>query len=437
MATLINNCTAVLMDGAATILPHAFVTVEGHRIVSVGTERPTGVFEDEIDGRGQVLLPGLVNAHTHVPMSLLRGYGDGHDLQDWLNNYIFPVEAKLDGRAVRAGTALGLAEMIASGTTTIADMYYFCDEIAEETVAAGLNLNLARGTTVFTSDFDFATYPACVELRALAERWHGYGDGQVLVDVGIHGEYTSFSAPGLWSSLAEYAATHGLGMHVHVSETRAEHDECVARHGGKTPIGILNDYGVWDVRAIAAHCVHTTPDDWAIMAEKGISCVHNPVSNLKLGSGVAPIPAMKRAGVNIALGTDGVSSNNSHDLFEEIKLAAILHNGVARDPLAVPAYDALRMATADGARALGRKTGQIAPGYDADLILVDFSAPSLTPCHDIVSNLVYAARGSLVTMNMARGKVIYKDGTFFTIDLERVRREVAQYAIPLLFGRAP
>ncbi|MCD7946767.1 MAG: amidohydrolase [Oscillospiraceae bacterium] len=433
MATLIYNCTAVLMDDGASILPHAFVTVEGYRIVSVGTERPAGVFEEEIDGRGQVLLPGLVNAHTHVPMSLLRGYGDGHDLQDWLNHYIFPVEAKLDRRAVRAGTALGLAEMIASGTTTIADMYYFCDEIAEETVAAGLNLNLARGTTVFTSDFDFATYPACVELRALTERWHGYGDGQVLVDASIHGEYTSFLAPGLWSSLAEYAGAHGLGMQVHVSETRAEHDECIARHG-KTPIGILNDYGVWDVRAIAAHCVHTTPDDWAIMAEKGISCVHNPVSNLKLGSGIAPIPAMKKAGVNIALGTDGVSSNNSHDLFEEMKLAAILHNGVTGDPLAVPTYDALRMATVDGARALGRKTGQIAPGYDADLILVDFSAPSLTPCHDIVSNLVYAARGNLVTMNMARGKVIYKDGTFFTIDLERVKREVAQYAIPLLFG---
>jgi len=421
------------MDAACTILPGAYVAVEGHRILSVGTSRPEGAFDQTLDGRGNVLLPGLVNAHTHVPMTLLRGYGDGHGLQDWLNNYIFPVEAKLDSRAVRAGTALGLAEMIAAGTTTIADMYYFCDDIAEETVAAGLNLNLARGTTVFTPDFDFATYPACVELRALRERWHGYGDGQVLVDACIHGEYTSCLAPGFWSSVADYAAANGLGMHVHVSETLSEHEECIARHG-KTPIQVLKEYGVWDVRAIAAHCVHTTPEDWAVMAEKRVSCVHNPSSNLKLGSGIAPISAMRKAGVNVALGTDGVSSNNSHDLFEAIKLAVLLQNGTARDPLALSAWEALRMATADGAKALGRRTGQIAPGYDADLILVDFSRPNLTPCHDVASNLVYAARGSDVVMNMARGKLIYKDGDFLTLDLDRIRREVSDYAIPKLFG---
>lgn len=433
MRTLFLNCTAVLMDAACTILPSAYVAVEGHKILSVGTSRPKGAFDQALDGRGNVLLPGLVNAHTHVPMTLLRGYGDGHDLQDWLNNYIFPVEAKLDSRAVRAGTALGLAEMIAAGTTTIADMYYFCDDIAEETVAAGLNLNLARGTTVFTPDFDFASYPACVELRALRERWHGYGDGQVLVDACIHGEYTSCLAPDLWSSVADYAAVNGLGMHVHVSETLSEHKECIARHG-KTPIQVLKEYGVWDVRAIAAHCVHTTPEDWAVMAEKRISCVHNPSSNLKLGSGVAPISAMRRAGVNVALGTDGVSSNNSHDLFEAMKLAVLLQNGTARDPLALSAWDALRMATADGAKALGRQTGQIAPGYDADLIVVDFSRPNLTPCHDIASNLVYAARGSEVVMNMARGKLIYKDGDFLTLDMDRIRREVSDYAVPKLFG---
>ena len=431
MSVLIYNCTAVLMDEQNTVLPGACVAVEGAKIVSVGDERPRGPFDQEIDGRGSVLMPGLVNAHTHVPMTLLRGYGDGHDLQDWLNNYIFPKEALLDERAVRAGTALGLAEMIASGTTTIADMYYFCEGIAQECVAAGVNLNLARGTTVFTPEFDFATYPACVELRELTDRWHGYNGGQVLVDACIHGEYTSH--PAVWEALAAYAAEKGLGMHVHLSETRSEHQACLERWG-KTPARKLDEYGVWDVRAIAAHCVWTTPDDWALMAEKGVSCVHNPVSNLKLGSGVAPIPAMVQAGVNVALGTDGVSSNNSHDLFEEIKLAAILHNGVSCDPLAVPAAGALRMATANGAAALGRKSGRIAPGYDADLFLVDFSHPNLIPCHDVCSNLAYAARGGDVAMNMARGKVIYKDGDFLTIDIERVKREVADYAVPLLFG---
>lgn len=170
------------------------------------------------------------------------------------------------------------------------------------------------------------------------------------------------------------------------------------------------------------------------MAEKGVSCIHNPVSNLKLGSGVAWIPAMKRAGVNIALGTDGVSSNNNHDMFEEMKFAAILHNGVTHDPLALLPRQVLAMASRDGARALGRRTGQIVPGYTADLILVDFDRPSLTPCHSVEDNLVYSARGSDVVMNMARGKIIYKDGTFFTLDLERIKAEVETYALPLLFG---
>ena len=232
--------------------------------------------------------------------------------------------------------------------------------------------------------------------------------------------------------MAQYAADHGLGMHVHVSETKSEHEACITRHG-KTPVQILDDYGVWEGRAIAAHCVWTTPEDWAIMARKGVSCVHNPVSNLKLGSGIAPIPAMRRAGVNVALGTDGVSSNNCTDLFGEMKLAAILHNGAGHDPLALLPMDALRMATCDGAAALGRHTGRIAPGYEADLILVDFSHLNLFPCHDPVSNLVYAGHSCDVSMNMARGKVIYQKGEFLTIDIERVKREVAEYALPHLF----
>ena len=430
MTTLIYNCTAVLMDEAGTVLPGAYVAVEGTRIVSVGTVRPQGVFDQEIDGKGNVLMPGFVNAHTHVPMTAMRGYGDGNNLQDWLNNYIFPVEARWDDRAIRSCTALGLAEMIASGVTTIADMYDHCDAITQEVVAAGLSANIARGTTLFADEFDPAVFPGCVELRELVDRWHGYNDGQILVDACIHGEYTSDRR--LWAWLADYAKEKGLGMHVHISETRTEHEECIARHG-KTPLQTLNDYGVWDTRSIAAHCVWTTPEDWALMAEKGISAVHNPISNLKLGSGIAPVPAMKKAGVNVCLGTDGVSSNNCTDFFSDLKFAAILHNGANRDPLALLPLDALKMATRDGGIALGRKTGVIQAGYMADLILVDFSHLNLTPCHSVISNLAYAAHGSDVVMNMARGKVIYKDGDFLTIDLERVRREVADYALPLLF----
>ena len=430
MSILIHNCTAALMDEAGTVLPDAFVAVEGTQITYVGTQRPQGSFEEEIDGEGGVLMPGFVNAHTHVPMTAMRGYGDGNNLQDWLHNYIFPVEARWDDRAIRCCTDLGLAEMIASGVTCIADMYGHSPAIAQEVAAAGISANLSVGGVQFTDDFNPDTHNDCRVQRELTEQWHGYNDGQILVDASVHGEYTSHQQ--LWRWMAGYAREHGLGMHVHISETRSEHEECLARHG-KTPIQVLNDYGVWDGRAIAAHCVWTTPEDWAIMAEKGISAVHNPMSNLKLGSGIAPVPAMKKAGVNVCLGTDGVSSNNCTDFFGDLKIAAILHNGAGCDPLALLPIDALRMATANGGRALGRKTGVIAEGYTADLILVDFSHLNLTPCHSVLSNLAYAAHGSDVRMNMARGRVIYKDGDFLTIDIQRVKREVADYALPLLF----
>lgn len=430
MSILIHNCTAALMDEAGTVLPDAFVAVEGTQITYVGTQRPQGSFEEEIDGEGGVLMPGFVNAHTHVPMTAMRGYGDGNNLQDWLNNYIFPVEARWDDRAIRCCTDLGLAEMIASGVTCIADMYGHSPAIAQEVAAAGISANLSVGGVQFTDDFNPDTHNDCRVQRELTERWHGYNDGQILVDASVHGEYTSHQQ--LWRWMAGYAREHGLGMHVHISETRSEHEECLARHG-KTPIQVLNDYGVWDGRAIAAHCVWTTPEDWAVMAEKGISAIHNPMSNLKLGSGIAPVPAMKKAGVNVCLGTDGVSSNNCTDFFGDLKIAAILHNGAGCDPLALLPIDALRMATANGGRALGRKTGVIAEGYTADLILVDFSHLNLTPCHSVLSNLAYAAHGSDVRMNMARGRVIYKDGDFLTIDIQRVKREVADYALPLLF----
>ena len=430
MSILIHNCTAALMDEAGTVLPGAFVAVEGTQITYVGTQRPQGSFEEEIDGEGGVLMPGFVNAHTHVPMTAMRGYGDGNNLQDWLHNYIFPVEARWDDRAIRCCTDLGLAEMIASGVTCIADMYGHSPAIAQEVAAAGISANLSVGGVQFTDDFNPDTHNDCRVQRELTEQWHGYNDGQILVDASVHGEYTSHQQ--LWRWMAGYAREHGLGMHVHISETRSEHEECLARHG-KTPIQVLNDYGVWDGRAIAAHCVWTTPEDWAVMAEKGISAIHNPMSNLKLGSGIAPVPAMKKAGVNVCLGTDGVSSNNCTDFFGDLKIAAILHNGAGCDPLALLPIDALRMATANGGRALGRKTGVIAEGYTADLILVDFSHLNLTPCHSVLSNLAYAAHGSDVRMNIARGRVIYKDGDFLTIDIQRVKREVADYALPLLF----
>lgn len=430
---LLYHCRALLMDEENTLLDPAYVVVEGERIAAVSSTRPQGPFAQEIDCGGNVLMPGLVNAHTHIPMTLMRGYAGGCDLHTWLNDWIFPAEAKLDDRAVRAGADLALAELIAGGVTTIADMYMHTPAIAQAVLAAGISANLSCGGVYFGAPGDFspAACPDCDHQRQLTEEFHEAGNGQILVDASIHGEYTS-NVP-LWQWMADYAQRKGLGMHVHVSETQSEHEGSLTRWG-LTPFRILDRYGVWDTRAIAAHCVWTTEDDWAGMAEKGVACVHNPVSNLKLGSGVAWIPAMKAAGVPIALGTDGVSSNNNQDMFEEMKFAAVLHNGVTRNPLALLPQDVLAMATREGAKALGRQTGRIAPGYVADLILVDFTRPHLTPCHSVMDNLVYAAHGSDVVMNMARGKIIYKDGTFLTLDLEKIQAEVKSYALPRLFG---
>ena len=433
MSVLFQNVTALTMDPACPQIENAFVAVEGTQITSVGTQRPQGEFDRVVDGRGQVLMPGLINCHTHVPMTLLRGYGGGHDLQHWLHDFIFPAEAKLDDRAVAAGTALGLAEMIASGTTCIVDMYMKTGVIAQQVLDAGISANLSCGGVYFGAPEDFSPDSCgdCRNQKELTEQWHGAGDGQILADASIHAEYTS-SAP-LWQWMADYAAAHGLGMHVHISETRLEHEQCLEKYG-KTPIALLNQYGVWERGGTAAHCVWVTDQDMEIMANKHITAVHNPVSNLKLGSGVARVPELLKAGVNVALGTDGVASNNNTDLFEEIKLAAMLHKGVNHDPLAVTAHQALEMATVNAAKALGRNTGMIAPGKTADLILVDFNRPSLTPCHDVEENLVFSARGADVSMNMARGKVIYEKGEFFTLDLERIRAEVEGYALPRIFG---
>ena len=431
MNTLFEHVTAVLMDEAHTVLPDAYVAVEGSKIQSVGQERPAGSFDQVIDGTGQVLMPGIVNCHTHIPMTLMRGYGGGHNLQDWLNDFIFPAEAKWDDRAIRAATGLGLAEMIASGVTCIADMYMRCDAIIEELLAAGMNANISCGATQFSDEFDPDTHSDCVTQRHLTERWHGCNDGQIRIDASIHGEYTSH-AP-LWEWMARYAADHKLGMHVHLSETKTEHEACLARHG-KTPAAVFAETGLFDVRTIAAHCVWTTPEDWAILARHGVSAVTNPMSNLKLGSGIAPVKSLIDAGVNVALGTDGVSSNNATDLFADMKLAAILTCGATLDPMAVTAWQALEIATVHGAKALGRNTGRVAPGCDADLILVDFRQPNLIPCHDVAENLVYAAHGSNVSLTMARGRILYQNGAFFTLDLDKVKQEVAQYAIPKLFG---
>ena len=433
MDILFRDVTAVTLDRYCSILRQAHVGIKAGKIAYVGRTPPGENAARVIDGRGRVLMPGLINAHTHLPMTLLRGYADDATLSHWLNDHIFPAEARLDNRAVRAGTLLALAECIASGTISVSDMYFFCGDMAACVSESGLKANLSRGLTCLDGSFDKKTSAGYRETLELIDGWNGHDNGRIRTDVSIHAEYTS--PPTLWEAAASLASERGLGMHIHLSETKTEHDMCVKRHSF-TPTKILDSHGVFGPRTTAAHGVWLTDEDMAILSERGTSVAHCPVSNLKLASGVAPVTKLLTRGINVALGTDGAASNNTLDLFEEIKTAGLLAKNAGGAPDCFTAPQALALAVSGGAHAQGRadETGQIAVGYDADLILIDFERPHLSPCHNPLSHLAYAVRGGDVVMTLVRGQILYDNGTFTTIDVERARHEAETYALPLILN---
>lgn len=426
MDYLFKNATVVRPEG---ILKNVYVAVKDGKIFSIGNEFAENIDNYEIiDAENKVILPGLINAHTHIPMTLLRGYADDYDLHTWLNDYIFPAEAKLDSRSVKAGSLLGIAEAIMSGTTSFSDMYYFCDDIIEAVLETGMKANVSRGLSLF-GDFDKNTHQGFCELKSMKERWHKFDNGRIIIEASIHAEYTSDER--LWRCVADYAMENELGIQVHLSETKSEHEECIKKYR-KTPTELFLDAGVWDTRAIAAHGVHVTDSDMDILASKNVNIVHNPVSNGKLGSGICRVPELIKKGINVALGTDGVSSNNSHDMFEEMKTAILLQRASRLTPSALSKWDVFKMATVNGAKAQGRadECGEIKEGMDADIILLDFNKPRLVPCNDAVSNIVFSASGGEVCLTMCRGEILYQNGELKTLDLEKVLWEVRNYAVP-------
>ena len=419
--TLIKNVTAVTMDDDNHLYNDAYIAIKGGKITYVGTEAPLEQAQKVIDGRGMIAMPGLVNTHSHAAMSLMRGYADDYVLQEWLNDHVFPVEGKLVGDDVYWAMLWTQVEMLATGTIAYTDMYMHLPKMAEAAVDGGLYANVSNGAMCFNpGGYCFDTDSVTAQNREVLERFHKADNGRVKLDVSIHAEYTSF--PGLWQDFSAYAAENDLNMHIHLSETRSEHENCIAKYG-KTPAAILAENGVFNTRATAAHCVWVSEEDMDLLREKQVTVAHNPVSNLKLASGIAPVARMLEKGVNVALGTDGVCSNNNHDLFEEIKLAALLQKGVSGDPRKVPARQALYMATRAGAFAQGREQeiGQLKAGFDASLILVDTAKPGLYPVHNPVSTLAYSARGGDVYMTMIRGKVLYENGLYTALDVERIR----------------
>ena len=433
MDTLFSNVTVVTMDEELRVLFSAFVGVTDGKISYLSKEAPTEQPKQIINGEGMVLMPGLINCHTHLPMSPLRGYADDVDLATWLNDYIFPREDRLDGRCVKAATLLSIAECLRFGTTSVSDMYYFCDEVAQAVAESGIKANISRAITYFGDDFDFEKDSRCQELVALKEKWHGYDNSRIRIEAAIHGEYTSNHQ--VWEQVSDYAKAEGLRMHVHLSETKAEHEGAKERHG-LTPAQVLDCHRVFDVPTIAAHCVWVEDEDMKLLAKRGVTAVHNPCSNLKLASGCARVQDMVKAGMNVALGTDSNASNNTLDMFEEIRAATYMAKGASLNPEALPAQAALLMATVCGARAQGRQEecGMIKVGLDADLILLDFTQPHLMPCHNVMSHLAYCVNGHDVVMTMVRGKILYSAGKYHTIDLNAVVKEFADYVMPKMFG---
>ncbi|MCL1844761.1 MAG: amidohydrolase family protein [Defluviitaleaceae bacterium] len=377
-----------------------------------------------IDCTHKVLMPGLYNCHTHAGMTLFRGFANDRTLEDWLFNHLIPAEAKLTPALVRIGTQLAMAEMLASGTVAFSDMYCHMDEVTRAADESGILANISNGVVALGDDFVFEN---CNEyrqtLRALEELSGAVKkDGRVKIEASIHGCYTS--SPPTWECVADFAQKNNLRMHVHLSETKTEHDGCVEKYGA-TPAQMFAKHGVFESPTLAAHGCWATDEDMEILREKSVTIAHNPLSNLKLASGLAPVVKFMKSGVNVALGTDGVSSNNSHDLFEEMKMASLLQKYATNDPTAVPASDALKMATINGARAQGREneSGQIKEGFDADVILLDFNTPRQTMCYDPVLNLAYSTSGRDVEMTIVRGKVLYEKGEFMTIDVEKILHE--------------
>ncbi len=422
MKLLLKHCDILASQGTGfRCLENAYLGVDGDTIDYIGTDKPQAPYDQEKDMTGRLLLPGLINCHGHSPMVLLRGVGSDLSLQEWLFGKIMPIEDKLTAEDIRLGNQLALLEMLSTGTTSYSDMYFEPQTAVENALACGIKANISRPVQCFNKDETYAENFRAKESIQLFKDYHGAGGGRIRIDFSVHAEYTCFE-----HIVGPYSAdckSLGGRMHIHLSETKKEHDECVEKYG-KTPARWFYDLGTFDNPTAAAHCVFVTEEDMALMLEKGVSPVHNPTSNMKLGSGFAPIQRMLDLGLNVTLGTDGAASNNNLNMMEELHLAAVLHNGYHRDPTILKPAELLAMATRNGAKLQGREdTGELAVGKKADIIALDLTRPHMVPNFDPLALTVYSAQGSDVVMTMVDGKILYENGEFLTLDADRILHE--------------
>jgi 5-methylthioadenosine/S-adenosylhomocysteine deaminase len=380
--------------------------------------------DDELDATDGLVIPGLVNAHTHVAMTLLRGYADDKPLDAWLQEDIWPVEAELTPDDVRAGAELGLVEMVRSGTTALSDMYFHVDEIAGAVEESGLRAVLGHTAVTVAKDDESARADMQASLDTALEL-DGAADGRIRTTFQPH-SLTTVGEAYLREFVPE-AVEAGLPIHLHANETTDEVDPIVDEHGVR-PLEYADDVGLIGDDTFLAHCVHVDDSEIELLADTGTGAVHCPASNMKLASGMAPIQAMLDADVTVGLGTDGPASNNDLDMFDEMRDAAMVGKLAAEDASAVPAETVVQMATANGAELLGFDSGRIAAGANADLAIIDLEAAHLTPAHDLVSHLAYAVRGSDVRHTVCGGDVLMRDRELTTVDEPAVRERARDHA---------
>ena len=434
MDTLISNVTVVTMNPRNDVLFGAFIGIKDGKIVSISKKAPEDAPSTIIDGTGMVAMPGLINCHTHLATSVLRSYCDDLESREALEQQL-QKEDRMDSRAAKAAALLSIAECLRFGTTSVSDLYYYPNATAEAVAESGIKANLALSSYRFidqNEDFDFDTDEQCQELAKVVEKWHGHDNGRIKIDAGIYAEYTSNYK--LWEGLVGFASEKGIGMQLHLAETQAEADSCMDRTG-MGPGELLNCHGLFNVPATAAGCTYLEDFERKLLGKKHVSAVATPLACAKAGEASTPILDCVKAGMNVALGTGGAIECGNLDMFEVIRGASLQARATAKNAASLPSAAALMMATVTGAQAQGRaaECGMLAEGMDADIVLVDFSAPHLMPCHNVLNGLAYSAKGGDVAMTMVRGKILYQNGKFPTIDLQQVVEELTAYAIPRLF----
>jgi 5-methylthioadenosine/S-adenosylhomocysteine deaminase len=416
---LIKNGYILTMDPQSRHPEKGDVAIEDGKITYAGPAF-AGTAEHVIDASGMVVMPGLINTHNHAGMALLRGYADDLPLSAWLEDRIWPVEKKLTPDDLYIGTKLACLEMIRSGTTAFADMYFHMDRVAEAVEECGMRAALSYGM-IDLGDPEKADSELTEGSRFVRD-FHGSADGRITAMYGPHAPHTCSRE--FLIRIKEQARKDNVKIHIHVLETENELNIMKERFG-MCSVNLLNEIGFLDGDVLAAHCIWLSEGDMDILRDRGVHVSHNPISNMKLASGIAPVPGLLRRGVNVSLGTDGCASNNDLDMFEEMKTAALLHKVNSGDPTVVDARTVLQMATVAGAKALGIQAGMIKEGYCADLLIVDLHRPNLTPVYDIPSHLVYAARGCDVITTIVDGRVLMEDGEVLCMDEAEVLKQAA------------